>query len=169
MKHLQRISLAIAILALLAVSALAPAQDEDRDAAKSQALKLYNVFKTRDWKTLYDLIAFSPKIAPTVGDQDKFVADFQKGLSEKGGDEALDKLMGNISNIRTGSPILEGDKAYVPTTSVLQIEGQKMRFLGAIKLVKVSSVWKWDLSFSDDLEKATSQRFLELLGAPEKE
>jgi hypothetical protein len=167
MKHFQRLPLALAIFALMAVSALAPGQDEEKVAAKDQALKLYNVFKSRDWKSLYDLIAFSPKVAPTVGDRDKFVEDFRKGLGDN--NDAVQELMGNMSDVRTGAALVEGNHAYVPASSVVDFKGTKVRFLGLIKLVKVDSVWKWDLAFSDDVEKATAQRFTELLGAPEKD
>jgi len=149
-----------------AQSAFAQDEDAQAKAARDQAQKLYQTFKNKDWKGLYDLIQLSPSVAKQLNGRDAFAKDFETGLKQGDPTDNLGKVVDNMSDIRTGAAIVEGKYAYVSCTSVVVIEGTKMRFLGMVKLIKVGDSWRWDLSFTDDPEKASAQRFSEMLGLP---
>ena len=76
--------------------------------------------------------------------------------------------MDNRSEITVGTAIIENDSAYVATSCTISVETQKIRFIGIAKLIKKSGAWKWDLTFSDNAEKATELRFTQIIGDPVK-
>ncbi len=152
------------------MSAMAPAQatstGTDYDAAKKQVLELLKVLKTQDWKRLYDITEFSPQVAKSVVDRDTFAKGFASGVTKDGKDDTFAKVMASLSEQSAGLVIIEGRSAYVSTTCKIDVSGQNVVLVGIAKLIKVGDAWKWDLTFTDDAEKATSTRTTELLGQP---
>ncbi len=136
------------------------------DSAKKQALELFRVFKTQDWKRMYDISIFSSAVAKTISDRDSFAKDFAKGVTKDGKDDTFSKVMSNLSDMGAGLVIIEGKYAYVSTTCKIAVDGQKIALVGIVKFLKVGDTWKWDLAFTDDAEKATSTRTTEFLGQP---
>ena len=152
-------------LALSLLCSFASAQS-DAEAAGSQVINLFKIFKARDWKALYDVTAFTPEIAKGLRGRDDFAAGFAKGLHEGDPDDSFSKLIDSMSDVFTGLAIVEKDTAVVATSCNLTFDKKKVAFLGIAKLAKVDGKWKWDLTFSNDLQKATAQRFTELFGSP---
>ena len=136
------------------------------DSAKKQVLELFRVFKAQDWKRLYDISMFSPAVSKTIKDRETFAADFAKGVTNNGKDDSFAKVMSSLSETSAGLVIIEGKSAYVSTSCKIDVNGQKVPLVGIAKLIKVGETWKWDLSFTDDAEKATSVRTTEFLGQP---
>lgn len=168
MKSIRRSIFFLVILTALSLSALAPAQSTDADAAKAQALNLFKIYRARDWKGLYDNVAFSPAVTKTLSNRDDFASAFDKGLKAGDPNNDFGKLMDNMSDISVGFAVIEGDKAYVATSCTISVDAQKVKFLGIAKLIKVGDAWKWDLTFTDDSEKATELRFTQIIGDPAK-
>ncbi len=136
------------------------------DSAKKQVIELFRVFKTQDWKRLYDISMFSPAVSKTIKDRETFAVDFAKGVTNGGKDDTFTKVMSTLSETSVGLVIIEGKSAYVSTSCKIAVSGQKVPLVGIAKLIKVGETWKWDLSFTDDAEKAASTRTTEFLGQP---
>jgi hypothetical protein len=170
MKSTRPYRLAIFLVAAFLVSSLAFAQaDKDTQAARDTTQKLFTVFKNKDWHTLFDIIQLSPTLSKSMTDRDAFATAFDKGLKEGDPNNEFDKLVGTMDNVSIGAAIIEDKNAYVSTTCTVKVEGQSVRFVGIAKLVKVAGAWRWDLSFTDDADKASETRFTQLLGEPSKE
>jgi hypothetical protein len=154
----------------LAMGAVVPAQGTstgpDYDSAKKQVLELLKVLKNQDWKRLYDITEFSSLVARGLVDRDAFAKGFASGITKDGKDDTFAKVMASLSEQSAGLVIIEGKSAYVSTTCKIDVSGQKVMLVGIAKLIKVGDAWKWDLTFTDDAEKATSTRTTELLGQP---
>ena len=166
MTLIKRLTFSFAVLSAFALCAVAPAQATDADAARDQTLKLFQIFKDRDWKTLFDVIQMSPVVAKTLTNRDEFAASFDKGLKDGDPDNAFSKLVDTMSDVKVGTAVIEGNVAYVATSCKVKIDDSTVQFLGVAKLVKTGDTWKWDLSFTDQPDKATEQRFTELFGVP---
>lgn len=170
MKLGRQFFLGLCLAALMMVSAVASAQatgtGPDYDAAKRRVIELLKVLKTQDWKRLYDISEFSPKVAKGIVDRDTFANGFASGVTKDGKDDTFAKVMASLSEQNVGIVIIEGKSAYVSTTCKIAVGEQKVTLVGIAKLIKVGDAWKWDLTFTDDAEKATSTRTTELLGQP---
>jgi hypothetical protein len=156
----------LALVAVLSCFAWAPAQDKNEDAARSQVAALFKIFKDRDWKGLFAIAEFSPAVKKVTTDPVAFADEVAKSISQNDPTDAFGKLFNNMTDIVEGQAIIEGNYAYVSTTCKAKIDGQIATFVGLAKMVKVGDVWKWDLSFTDDTEKATELRVTQLLGRP---
>jgi hypothetical protein len=162
----------IVVLGLVAISVTARPLNVRQDTApqsdaKAQALKLYLVIQKQDWESLYSLILFSPRMRQGMsGDSGDFAAGIRQGISENDGQKALRTLFENMSDIAVGEPVVNGDKAEVPTSSKDIISGKTVFFKGTAHMIKDGTVWKWDLSFTDDIGAATSQQLIDLIGKP---
>src|ERR1051325_2520445 len=97
---------------------------------------------------------------------DKFAADVEKGIVQSGGKEAIAKLCGGMSDVAVGKSVVNGAKANVPTKCKITIEGKTLQFKGNARMIKKGGAWKWDLTFEEDPQKATSMALQELIGKP---
>src|SRR5579862_8084061 len=153
--------LLVPVLLVLGVS-WAAAQSEPG----AQALALYKAIQKQSWKDLYYLAAYSPSIKKQLPPADEFAAQVKKGIEQTGNAKAVDMLFNNMSNIKVGRATVTGNHATVPTSSDVAISGKTIHFVGAAKMVKDGDAWKWDLSTSTDLQKATASAMTELIGKP---
>jgi hypothetical protein len=169
MNSIRRSLLCVFVIGCLGLAALSPGQSTaDADAARAQALNLFKIYRSHDWKGLYDVTAFSPAVSKTLTNRDEFATGFEKGLTQGDPNNDFGKLMDGLQEISAGCVIIENDSAYVATSCIVTVDTQKVKFLGIAKLIKSGGEWKWDLTFSDDTEKATEKRFTEILGDPAK-
>ncbi len=152
------------VVALLAVSAMSFAQSEDD--AKKQVLEIFKVFKTRDWKGLYQVSTFSAAVKAKITSPEQFAKDVAAGIKQSDPEDNVGKLFNNMSDIMAGGVVIEGPKARVATSCKVAVSGSSVVFFGVATLIKVDGTWKWDLSFSDDPQEVTAKRVQELLGAP---
>lgn len=168
-----RSPIAIAFLVLVALSATAQPIRSAQDVApasnpRAQALKLYLVIQKQDWESLYFLVLFSPKLRLEMTGQSKeFAAGVRDGISQ--GDDhgkAVKELFDNLHDIAVGEPVINGDKADVPTSSKYIVNGRTVFFKGIAHMIRDGQSWKWDLSFSEDVSAATSQQLIALIGTP---
>lgn len=156
----------LVLVAVLSCSAWAPAQDKEEDAARSQVAALFKIIKARDWKGLFAIAEFSPKVKAAMTDPVSFADEVTKSIAQNDPTDEFGKLFNNLSDIIEGQAIVDGKSAYVSTTCKAKIDGQTATFVGLAKMIKVGDAWKWDLSFTDDTEKATELRVTQLLGRP---
>lgn len=168
MNTLRRFALFALVLATFAITPLARAQSSDADSAKAQALNLFKIYRSQDWKALFDNLALPEAVAKANMDRDTFAVGFAKGLKDNDPNGDFEKLMDNLSDISVGTAIIEGNAAYVCTSCSVAVGDDKVKFLGIVKLIKVDDIWKWDLTTGADMEKATEQRFKEIIGDPAK-
>lgn len=152
-----------ALLLTLSFAFASAAQD-----AQSQALKLYRSIQREDWKQLYYLAAFSPNIRKHLGTPEAFAADVAKGIGQSENAKIVHQLFSGMKNIVVGKATVTGNKATAPTSSDVTLNGQKVHFKGLARMIKDGGVWKWDLSYTDDVQTATSNAIQELLGKPSK-
>lgn len=146
------------------------ANDPASDAAKAQALKLYRIIQKQDWEGMFYLMQFSPKIQSDMEGASAavFAAGVRKGIKDSNGEETINSLFSGMTDIAVGDVTITENKADVTTSSKALINGKTFAFSGIAHMIKLGSVWKWDLSFSDDLNSATSQQTQALLGKPKE-
>ena len=144
------------------------AGDDSTSEAKAQALKLYQIIQKQDWEGMFYLLEFSPKVQSDMKGTSAavFAADARKGVKDSNGQEALDSLFSGMTDIAVGDVTINGNKADVATSSKALLSGKMFALNGVAHMIKVGSVWKWDLTFSDDLGAATEQQTQALLGNP---
>ena len=178
MKNPFRLAVLLLCLAVVAVTPSTSAQPAAAVAtaanAETQTVKIYRTLRDQDWKAWYYLAAFSPKLKAELKEKgttaDDFAADVWKGYNSsfKTPEEkkATDDIFKSITEIMVGEAVITGQTAVVPTTAKISAGGKTRTFKGAAHLVDDAGVWKLDLTFSDDAEKATSQRVSEIFGSP---
>jgi hypothetical protein len=174
MKTMFKSTLIIGCLAAAAAVAHAqghvPSANVDRSSDPgAQALKLYLAIQKQDWRSMYLLTLFSEKVRNEMPDDpDAFATGVRAGINgEKDGQKTLDDLLNNLSEIEVAEPVISGDKADVPTSAKLTLNGRMVPFKGVAHMIRYKDVWKWDLSFSDDTRTATEQALLALIGKPQ--
>jgi hypothetical protein len=133
---------------------------------ESQALALYTAIHKQNWKALYYLAAFSPTIKKSLPTPDKFASDVQMGIDQGGNAKVVKDLFDSMKNIRVGKAKITGNKASVPTSADLTVGGTTKHFVGVANMIKEGKVWKWDLSYTNNVEQATSESLQKLIGAP---
>ena len=118
---------------------------------------------------MYFLALFSPNVRKEMPDDaDAFATGVRAGIKgEKDGQKTIDDLLNNLSEITVADPVMNGDKADVPTSAKLTIDGKAVIFKGTAHMIKAGDAWKWDLTFSDDTKTATEQALLALIGKPQ--
>src|SRR5436305_1685876 len=128
MKSLRRSSLWLIVIATFALSALASAQADtkDADAARAQALNIFTLFKARDWKGLYDVIQLSPEVAKTIPSRDDFAVGFAKGLKDSDPNDDFSKLVDTMDDVIAGTAIIENGNAYVATSCTVTVDSAKV-------------------------------------------
>lgn len=138
---------------------------------EAQTLKIYKAVRDQDYRGMFSLMAFPAKGKATLTTAEQFAIDMQKGYdgSFKTPEEkaATDRIFRSISDIMIGEPVITDDKAVIPTSAKITANGKTRVFKGQAHLIKDDGVWKLDLTFTDDSEKATAQRVGELFGSPE--
>jgi hypothetical protein len=169
MKKLSSTTLAVCIaFSAFIVSVTAKPQAATVSSPKAAALNLYTVIKNQDWKALYFITIFSAKVrADLPDDADQFATGIAKGIKDSDPDGVVDKLFKSISDITIGEPAMNGNSADVPTAANLTVNGKVVRFKGTAHMTKEKDVWKWDLSFTDDPQQATSAGIQALFGKPD--
>lgn len=142
---------------------------ETANYAQGQALVIYHTFKNQDWKKLFFLVGFTPKLQaqlPASG-ADAWAKGVAKGIDESGQADAVKKLCDGIHNIEAGEAVVKGATATVPVSSIVNLNGGTFRFKGEVHLVRLGTAWRWDLTMDEDPQKAMQTRLKELLGTSE--
>lgn len=138
---------------------------------EAQALRIYKAIRDQDYKALFYLMAFTPKGRATMTTAEAFAVDMRKGYESSFKTPAeqaeTDKIFQSISDIMIGEPVITVSKAAIPTSARITANGATRTFRGQAYLIKDDGVWKLDLTFTDDTEKATAQRVSEMFGKPE--
>lgn len=155
-----------ALLGVLAIAAAvavaAPAFARAGGDPRSRALEIYRSFKTKDWNKLFDLSALpgvkSDNQAARKGFIQGIAGELEKNPQSK---QQFDALVNNMSDLKTGPAVVKGNKAVVPTSSVVKMNGKTLPLHGRIALVKQGAEWKWDLTSGDpkQIEKASAEVF----------
>lgn len=163
---------AITILSLIltlafAANAQKTANTDAADAAAA-ALKVYQTLQKQDWAGLFYVVSFSPAVQKLMpGDPSEFARQFVNGLNENPEDAAATrKLFDGMSEIRVGTAVVTGNKAAVPASCRITIEGNSLVFNGTANMIKLGGVWRWDMTSSDDPAAATETALNALLGMP---
>jgi len=163
-------------LGVFACLVVAPADAKQEPAVNKtetpgeQTLKIYQSLRDQDFKSLFYLLAFTPKGRAMLSTADQFAVDMKKGYD--GGfktpeEKAVsDNLLKSISNIMVGEPVVTDDKAVVPTSAEITISGKVYTFKGEAHLILHEGEWRLDLTFDENSEKAMEQRTTELFGKP---
>lgn len=173
MKNFRSVLLALGVIAsliALPVSAKVKTTGNKVATPAAQALKIYQSLRDQDYRVMYYLLAATEKGKASFGTVDQFARDVQRGYDEsfKTVQEKTesDNLLKSISDIKIGKPVITGNKAVVPTSAKITVNNQVYTFKGEAFLIKDEGVWKLDLTFDENSEKAMGQRTAELLGKP---
>lgn len=160
----------MAFLASAPVHAGVNATGNTPASPEAQALKIYQSFRAQDYRAMYYLLAFTEKGKTMRGTVDQFALDVQKGYDESFETPEMkqksDNILKSISDIMIGEPVITGNKAVVPTSARITVNNEVYTFKGQAFLIIDEGVWKLDLTFDEDSEKAMAQRTAELLGKP---
>lgn len=142
---------------------------ESANYAQGQALLIYQTFKNRDWKKLYYLVGLTPKLRANLAttSAEEFGKQVAKGIEDTGQGEVVRKLCEGIQNISSGDAVVKGNTATVPTASNVTFNGSTAVFKGEVRLIRIGTAWKWDLTTDEDLQKVMGVRIQEMFGKPE--
>ena len=142
---------------------------ETANYAQGQALVIYHTFKNQDWKKLFFLVGFTPKIQAQLpaSSADAWAKGVAKGIEDSGQADTVKKLCDGMHNIEAGDAVVKGTTATVPVSSTVTLNGSTFRFKGAAHLIRVGTAWRWDLTNDEDVQKAMQTRLQELLGTSE--
>lgn len=157
----------LSVLILLAMAGPAPAGTPSAGPAQARqaAQALYQVLQRQDWVGLYSMVALSePAMAAMPPRAEDFAADVRKGIGQ--GQANVDAVFGGMTEMAVGDPEVHGDYATLPTSCTITLNGQKHLFRGTVHLIRRQHTWKWDLTFTDNAEEATSKALSELIGKP---
>lgn len=117
---------------------------------------------------MYSLSLFSTNVRQKMpSDPEEFASGVRKGISESGGEKTVNDLFNNMSDLAVGEPVLHGDKAAVPTSSTITMNGRALSFKGTAHMTRDGDLWKWDLTFTDDTKAAVEQELQILVGKPQ--
>ncbi len=154
------------VLCLAGTGALAQAGPPVGAAeARQAALAVFRILQRQDWVALYSTVALSEGAADGLPPRaEDFAADVRKGIGKNQG--AVDEVFGGMSDVTVGDADIRGDYATLPTACTINLRGQKVAFRGRAHLIRRHHAWKWDLTFSDNAEDATSRALSELVGKP---
>jgi hypothetical protein len=152
----------LAALALLATVSIAAAFSRPSGDPQVRALEIYKSFKNKDWNKLFDLSALPGVKSDNQGARKGFI-DGLAGEMEKNpqSKQQFDALVNNMSDLKAGPAAVKGNKALVPTSSIVKMNGKTIPLHGRIVLVKQGADWKWDLTSGDSkqIEKASAEVF----------
>lgn len=155
------------ILLAGAACALVAAPPAPKAEVKAAALKVFETLHRQDWEGLYTQAAFSQQETERLPDQpEAFAREVKRGIGGGKNQELVDRMLGGMSDLAVGDPEIHGDYAQMSTSCAFTRDGRKHAFKGSIHLIRRKRAWKWDLTFSDDLEEAMSKALAELIGQP---
>jgi hypothetical protein len=153
------------LIALALVAAVSSARSLSRPGGdpRARALEIYTSFKNKDWNRLFDLTAL-PGVKPDNQAARKGFIEGVAGELEKNPQsrQQFDALVNNMHDLKTGPAVVKGNRAIVPTESIVKVNGKTFPLHGRIAMIKQGADWKWDLTSSDSkqIEKASSEVFL---------
>lgn len=156
------------ILALVFAANAQKVESTDQADAAAAALKVFQTLQKQDWAGLFHIVSFSPALQKQMpNDSSEFARQFVSGLNENAEDAAATrKLFDGMSEIKVGTAVVTGNKAAVPVSCRITIEGNSLVFNGTANMIKLGSVWRWDMTSSDDPAEATETALTALLGMP---
>jgi hypothetical protein len=133
---------------------------------KDAAMAVFRILQKQDWVALHGVVAFSEKVTDDLGSTtpEAFAAGVRHGIGQN--QDTMDRLFNGMSELAVGEPEVRGDYATLPTSCVITVQGQRHPFQGSIRLIRRQHTWRWDLSFTDNAEEATSKALGDLLGKP---
>ena len=144
-----------------------PGQALSNSDVQQQALAVFKIVQKQDWKGLYRVAAFSPKVAKSLPtDPAVFAAQVKQGIQGSGNKAKVDEVFAGMSDLAVGKPQVMGKKADVPTSCKIKMNDKTITFKGVIHMIKQGAAWKWDMTGSDDPGTATSEAFQSLIGKP---
>ncbi len=133
--------------------------------ARQTALAVFKILQRQDWVALYATVALSEGATDALPPRaEDFAADVRKGIGKN--QAAVDEVFGGMSDVAVGDADIRGDYATLPTSCTITLRGQKVAFRGLAHLIRRQHAWKWDLTFTDNAEDATSRALSELVGKP---
>jgi hypothetical protein len=133
---------------------------------KVQAQAIMECLHKEDWKTLYSLFAVTPQTRSTLEGADKFAANADEGMHSSSQSSMMLQMFRGMSDIKTGVPTINGDKATVPTSCKVRAQGESATFKGVANLVLDDGQWKWDLTGSDDIAAEMNKQTRSIIGNP---
>jgi hypothetical protein len=124
-----------------------------RTNPKDQAEAVYRATVKQDYKALYPLIALSDEAKKQVPDADTFAQKAEQNTNQLAASNPIIKLgldaMKNITDINVGEPTINGDKAEVPTSAKMSINGITLTFKGMAHMINQGGIWKLDETAGD--------------------
>ena len=137
-----------------------PAQSAAAGVLQTQVTHFYDALRAKDWKTMASLTALpEEKATPEANSQTdttnattpedphakQLLQWFQDQVEQSDWGQLMLPLFVDGSEVKVGDPMMNGDKADVPVTATLRLEGEKLDSEGQIGMIKVGGVWKVDL------------------------
>ncbi len=156
------------ILWLLPAAVLAFAGQPARGpGAREAAQAVFHMLQRQDWAALYGTAAFSEQVTEALpASPQAFAADMKRKIGGGKNQAMVDQMLGGMTDMAVGEADIRGDYATLPTSCTLSLQGTRRTFNGSIHLIRRKHGWMWDLTFSDNLEDATSRALAELVGKP---
>jgi hypothetical protein len=134
-----------------------------RTNPKDSAVAYFKAIGKQDWKTIYNLTAFSDTEANSVPDADTLAKQMSTQVSSnpfaKAGFDAMDKA---ADTVKAGDPTFDGNKATVPITWSVSAAGRTIPVKGTAHMINVNGIWKLDAT-GGSAQKAS----LDLVGQPD--
>lgn len=144
--------------------------NEAAASPEAQAKRIYEAIRDLNFREFYYLLGVSPQARKQFpADPDTFAREMREGFEGGSGDateaKATRDMLGSIKDIKIGRAVVTGNKAFVPTSARMKVEGHKHLYEGSANLILDEGVWKLDLTFTDDLKVAMSKSTLLLIGS----
>src|SRR5262249_18428406 len=120
---------------------------------------------SQDWKTAYPLIAFSEEGKKKAPDADAFATlQNQQINSNPFVSQIFNQLKEAAQTATVGEPVINGDKADVPT-SIKMSGSLGGTYKGTAHMINEGGVWKFDLTSGSAMD--TIKANIDLVGRPE--
>ena len=140
-----------------------------RSDPKVQAKLVYQAALKQDYKTAYDLCYLNAEGKKKYPDVAAFEAETKRAYDALAASNpliasAIEGLKTAADTITVGDPVVNGDKADVPTGIKLDILGQKTSLKGTAHMTNDGGIWKLDVggATAEDLGKLNQ----DLVGRP---
>ena len=140
-----------------------------RSDPKVQAKLVYQAALKQDYKTAYDLCYLNAEGKKKYPDAAAFEAETKRAYDALAASNpliasAIEGLKTAADTITVGDPVVNGDKADVPTGIKLDILGQKTSLKGTAHMTNDGGIWKLDVggATAEDLGKLNQ----DLVGRP---
>lgn len=167
-----RRGITIVVTAIVVIAILALAAGGwfimNRTNPKDQALTVYKGFLAGEYKTCYQYCAFGPENLKRYPDADSFSRQIDEAVTKITANPVLEGIPAAMkaaaATATVGEPVINGNKADVPTTCRATLVGNEVTFKGTAHMVNQWGVWKVDLT--SDAPEDTDKTWKDLVGTP---